>query len=510
MSGLFSSHGSGGQDKAAYTQAAESDNRLLRSSLLSFSSPAAELGHLDHLERWLRFSAGHSADVFDRLSFAQMGFQTSIYAKLLRHREQVPPELLRLFEQKLWHFVPGLELLRAAHGHGNSTKRLWNGPRVQMRKALSHVHQADFGPRRRRGMVIVAGNEHLRDAVQLIATIRDAHQSDIEIEVYYSGEQDLSKEGRQYLEQRFTKVKVISLSDLNFFDEQFVGIRDSGWAMRSYALLASNFTEAMLVDADAILLGNPDDFFIEKGYQRTGTLFFRDLLLRESKDEKVKSFLHEQFGQRGPSKSLANGLFWKEGLSHHQDAGVVVVNKANPDVFAGLLFTIWQNSAFTRTDVTYEHFAGDKESFWLSHELAGLPYHFTPYWAGGLGAEQSVHSDGFCADHQLHIFDANFTRPQRKSDKLANGERSSKGRIAWFNGSTLKSKRHGRRGDLLEAHNTVWAPNGEWKRRGSSTCLVNYSRYNAQELGVEPALQTVLQVARDAYERMANVLDHED
>src|SRR5271155_1425688 len=87
-------------------------------------------------------------------------------------------------------------------------------------------------------------------------------------------------------------------------------------------------------------------------------------------------------------------------------SGVVVIDKTRS--LAGLLVTCYLNSQKVRDELTYKHFYGDKESYWLSHALTGTPYHFVPGYSGGLG--RITHSvDGrekVCTMQLLHILES--------------------------------------------------------------------------------------------------------
>lgn len=113
-----------------------------------------------------------------------------------------------------------------------------------------------------------------RRAVHLIATLKHVHNTALPIHVVYAGADDLAPEKRAALRSIHPSVDTVDL--LNFFDEDHVGIHGGGWAIKSFAILASPFREVIIADADAVFVQDPEILFDDPGYNATGTLFFRD------------------------------------------------------------------------------------------------------------------------------------------------------------------------------------------------------------------------------------------
>ena len=104
----------------------------------------------------------------------------------------------------------------------------------------------------------------------LIESIRTIHKNDLPIEVFYNGDDDLSQEKRDQLE-RFADVKTRDISD--FFDMDALNIW--GFAIKPFAMLASSFRSAMLVDADVTFIQSPQSLFDAPLYKSRGALFFK-------------------------------------------------------------------------------------------------------------------------------------------------------------------------------------------------------------------------------------------
>jgi hypothetical protein len=124
-------------------------------------------------------------------------------------------------------------------------------------------------------------------ALSLIQMIRTVHNCNLPIEVillfttehkiFYMGEQDLSKKSRDLLNQ----IDGVSTRDIQLiFDPDLIDIW--GFAIKPFALLASSFQKAMLIDADVVFLQSPSRLFDSKLFSQTGALFFQDRTLPQS------------------------------------------------------------------------------------------------------------------------------------------------------------------------------------------------------------------------------------
>jgi len=84
-----------------------------------------------------------------------------------------------------------------------------------------------------------------------------------------------------------------------------------------------------------------------------------------------------------------------------------------------LLFSAWMNIKNVRETITYKIWRGDKETYWLAFELAGIPYYFAEGYAGSIGI--SPGNKTICTGNLLHTISTNC--------------------LAWFNGLLKQIKR---------------------------------------------------------------------
>ncbi|KDE05033.1 hypothetical protein MVLG_04576 [Microbotryum lychnidis-dioicae p1A1 Lamole] len=288
------------------------------------------------------------------------------------------------------------------------------------------------------GIVIPCGNDQFQWAVHLIATLKNVHKTKLPILVAHSGQGDLTVEKRAALRSLSPDVETVDL--LHIFDEKHVGLENSGWAIKPFAILASPFKETIICDADAIFLQDPAILLTDSGYERTGTLFFRDREIFPG-DGNVHAWFKELMKGRKPSKMLQKSRWWLDEASREEmESGVVVVNKGRRDVALGMVFVGFLNTREVRDAVMYRQTYGDKESYWMGYELGGVPYYFDPPYAGIAGRVTHPNAKGhtvdsrICSEHHLHL--------------------DYKGRPLWWNGSLYEDKRHREKGWFLALHYT--------------------------------------------------------
>ena len=94
-----------------------------------------------------------------------------------------------------------------------------------------------------RGIVLCAGNGHMITALPTLRMIREIHGFDIPFEIFYTGDGDLSPENRK----KFESIGNTVAKDITkIFNNEILKL--GGWAVKSFALLASSFAESMLIE----------------------------------------------------------------------------------------------------------------------------------------------------------------------------------------------------------------------------------------------------------------------
>ncbi|CAO3657949.1 unnamed protein product [Umbelopsis ramanniana] len=261
------------------------------------------------------------------------------------------------------------------------------------------------------GMIFCVGNDQFYHAATTIRSIREAHKSNIPIEIFYINDDDLSKVKREYFETEFTNVKTVDLSQ--YIDDTWTQF--GGWAMKPFAILASSFSEVILSDADVFFFKKPESFLEDAGYKKTGSLFFYDRTLFADWDGGRKwmlSFLPTM-------SSLVRKTRWFTlRSSHEQESGVVVIDKRK--AVLGLMSTCKMNDKRERDEVTYDRVHGDKETFWVGYEMMQTPYAFVSSYGAVIGGLGDGGEPTRVCGNQLHL--------------------GVDGRPWWWNGGLLRDK----------------------------------------------------------------------
>lgn len=405
--------------------------------ILNLSLVALSDGVRDKVPFW-HVSGGSSSSVefsnvpdntpLNNTQFGERGNRVNRLAQWTESVLQNPSSDKGAFEDALVTLFPFLA--------GATIYMPWSSPGAQDREPPSYV--------------ICAGSNNLNMAAHLIRSLRAVHSSQTLIEVAYGGEDDLKPQHRQFLADLEPRVSFIDL--LQRFPAAERDILKGGWAMKPFALLAAASPRAILMDADALFLTSPDSLFdTHPDLKRTGTLFFHDRAMRGGEGAQ-RDWVRAQLEAAGrePSKYLAEqSLFYRGDTWLEQESGVVVVDRSNPRVLLGLMFTTWMNTKDVRDQVTYRTFHGDKETFWLAMELAGLDYYFQPWYAGMVGTitEDQPTSDlakdhvEVCGRHMVHL------------DHL--------GEPFWLNGGIYDNKDHPAGGNAVLTHYLVPGRNSE-------------------------------------------------
>lgn len=193
-------------------------------------------------------------------------------------------------------------------------------------------------------------------AIHLVATLKNVHRTKLPITIVHAGGNDLSIERRAALRSIHPDVETVDV--LHFFDEKHVGIDGGGWAIKVFTILASAFQEVIICDADVVFLQDPEVLFEDPGYNRTGTLFFRDREIFPG-DGNVHEWWAGIMEGRKPSEQMLSSRWYTEQASREEmESGVVVINKKRREVALGLVYTGYLNIKAVREPVTYAHTYG--------------------------------------------------------------------------------------------------------------------------------------------------------
>ncbi|KAJ3260147.1 hypothetical protein HK103_001223 [Boothiomyces macroporosus] len=267
------------------------------------------------------------------------------------------------------------------------------------------------------GIVLCVYDAYAKLAVSTMQMIRKVHKCNIPFEVFYIGNGDLSEENQK-------------------------------WAIKPFAMLASSFENAMLIDADVVFLQSPELLFSSKLYLENKALFYHDRSLFKAKQatlDWVRNILPKPL-----APNVNNLRIFNEKTAHEMESGVVLINKK--ERFVGLLAVSILNGQIYRQQ-SYEHFHGDKETFWTAFEAVHESYAFSPHLPGITGvASQSEGETEICGMQLLHLDETKTPM--------------------WINGGLAQSK-YDDDSPLVDLKDWMSEP-GKWKLKpGNQACLYN-------------------------------------
>jgi alpha 1,3-mannosyltransferase len=294
-----------------------------------------------------------------------------------------------------------------------------------------------------RGIVIATGHKRFRFACHLIKNLRNVLESTLPIQIAYAGDSDLPVEHRKYLESIGPDISTFDVTSV--FDDTTLKLVEGGWAIKAFALLASTFEQAMLLDADTIFLQKPENIFNDHpGYHKTGTLLFHDRLLWQYGFKERHEWWEKELAHTELSSTIKHSKVFVEKYAEEGDSGVVVVDKGRLEVFIGLLHICWQNTYAVREAFTYRQGYGDKESWWFGFELVATPYTMEDHYGAIVGHTSPSAPTKVCSFTIAHV--------------------DAKNKLLWYNGSLLKNKEISAT-DLDVP--TEWMIDGTWEKGAS-------------------------------------------
>ena len=246
-------------------------------------------------------------------------------------------------------------------------------PWIKSSKFNNLVDLANYFNNGQRGVVISSYNKYFDYTVHLIKGLKWL-SFNIPIVIAFAGDDDLSVERQKY----FNSMNISTIDLTRYFNNEIIEL--TGFAIKPFAVLAAPFEEVMLLDCDTVFLKSPAKMFDDEEYLKTGLLLQKD-----------RSFHHELYKQRlwllenlpkPLSKSITESLVFQGHSDHQVDSSLLVINKRK-QLFS-LLTACKLNMPVERRNF-YEHFYGDKESFWFGPEMMFMNTSFLPYDPGVFG-----------------------------------------------------------------------------------------------------------------------------
>ncbi|KAL0592027.1 hypothetical protein ABG067_000680 [Albugo candida] len=272
-----------------------------------------------------------------------------------------------------------------------------------------------------RGIILCLHEEIVPMGISLIRELRCLGNMEL-VQVFFCFPDEISNHTRdlfRHLDDRIQLIDVCTeMIRSGKMEEKLAKTFRSYW-IKPLALYHTNITEVLLLDADVLAMRDPSIIRSSPGYNRTGTMFFYDRVVRKrvnfnrkvklSRTSKeppiqylkawVQKFPYARFNLSGPNPSahLKQSLSFNESSCHEQDSSIVAVDKSRVGKALDVLWYMMTEKRFL-----YKFSWGDKEGFWLSWEFAHQPYTFSPWGVSAIDSfpngDIKRHSETLCGN----------------------------------------------------------------------------------------------------------------
>lgn len=197
-----------------------------------------------------------------------------------------------------------------------------------------------------RGIVICGGGMKLYTCAWVCINMIRHFGCKLPIELWHLGQREMSQVQKQLIEK--LGVKTVDAHEVR--KTHPVRILN-GWELKPYAIINSAFEEVMLLDADNVVVRNPEYLFDAAPYQARRAAFWPD------------------FGRLGRMRKIWDicGVPYEDEPEF--ESGQILVDKNA--CWKPLAITMHLNE---HSDFFYKHIHGDKETFHMGWKIAGQNY----------------------------------------------------------------------------------------------------------------------------------------
>ena len=206
-----------------------------------------------------------------------------------------------------------------------------------------------------RGIVICGGGNYYFPCVWVCIRMLRRVGCRLPIELWYRGPHEMTDEMRALVEPYG-----VVCQDAFAVSQQFPVHRLDGFEMKPYAIMHNRFAEVLYIDADNVVVRDPEYLFDSALYLQTGSLFWPDVPTHTS----LPWYLSEDAWE-------VMGLSFRHEPQF--ESGQVVIDKRR--CWRPMQLTMHLNE---HSDYYYGLFYGDKDTFHVSWRRVGQEYSMIP------------------------------------------------------------------------------------------------------------------------------------
>jgi len=210
-----------------------------------------------------------------------------------------------------------------------------------------------------RGIVLCGGGNLYFPCIWVCVRVLRSFGCTLPIELWYRGPREMTEEMKALL-QPYDVV----FRDAFAAARQFPVRRLDGWELKPYAILNSRFAEVLYIDADNVVVRNPEFLFDTDLYRETGSLFWPDVLIDQSNVTNVAWELLD--------------MSFREEVEF--ESGQMLIDKRR--CWRPMQLTLHLNE---HSDYYYAAFFGDKDTFHLAWRKLAQEYSIIPHRPAKLG-----------------------------------------------------------------------------------------------------------------------------
>lgn len=209
-----------------------------------------------------------------------------------------------------------------------------------------------------RGIVISANKFRFKYVAGLYANVmlvRKYFGCDLPIEIFYVGKEERFDDNYIDLLTKLGNVRILDLTQVlsGLYKKQS---KYRGYCSKPLSVIASSFSEVLLLDADSVLFENPEKFFEIPEYKSKGMYLFLDYVT-------CTTYVKENFLT---TLGLTAENYCKQTRDLEIDSSCVVVNK---EQYWDILYAISMINVESKT--YYANVLGDKDTWLIASNLLG-------------------------------------------------------------------------------------------------------------------------------------------
>ena len=204
-----------------------------------------------------------------------------------------------------------------------------------------------------RGIVLCGGGNFYFPSLWVCVRMLRNFGCTLPIELWHRGPREMTQTMKALL-----RPYEVVFSDAFAVAREFPVRRLDGWELKPYAILNSRFAEVLYIDADNVVVRNPEFLFDTDLYRQTGALFWPDVPLPQTNLTNV-------------AWELLDLPFREEG---EFETGQLLIDKRR--CWRPLQLTLHLNE---HSDYYYAAFFGDKDTFHLAWRKLAQEYSLIPH-----------------------------------------------------------------------------------------------------------------------------------